>query len=285
MTIKKFVEQLKAKLSSKEFWKYFFAAVGTISSVVTLISFVFQLQDPGCTVIVIYVLGVVGLSVAFAVLQTWRKKSLDLRISNTLRVKVAEGDIFSYSKDENYVVIPVNEYFDTIVDNKIINKSTIHGQFILKYYKDNHAKLHEEIEAYFKANNINGKPEERNESKGHNIKYSLGTCAIINKDNTNFVLLALTHFDNEDHAYVELSVFRLAISEICKTLADKVQYKPVYMPLMGMGMSRLNQSGQFILKYTLDTIVGIKDLALLGGVNIVVYPPVAKTLNLNEIKY
>ena len=262
MTIKKFVEQLKAKLSSKEFWKYFFAAVGTISSVVTLISFVFQLQDPGCTVIVIYVLGVVGLSVAFAVLQTWRKKSLDLRISNTLRVKVAEGDIFSYSKDENYVVIPVNEYFDTIVDNKIINKSTIHGQFILKYYKDNHAKLHEEIEAYFKANNINGKPEERNESKGHNIKYSLGTCAIINKDNTNFVLLALTHFDNEDHAYVEL-----------------------YMPLMGMGMSRLNQSGQFILKYTLDTIVGIKDLALLGGVNIVVYPPVAKTLNLNEIKY
>ena len=50
-------------------------------------------------------------------------------------------------------------------------------------------------------------------------------------------------------------------------------------------MSRLNQSGQFILKYTLDTIVGIKDLAIQGGINIVVYPPVAKTLNLNEIKY
>ena len=72
---------------------------------------------------------------------------------------------------------------------------------------------------------------------------------------------------------------------MCKTLAGKVQDKPVYMPLMGMGMSRLNQSGQFILKYTLDTIVGIKNLAMQGGINIVVYPPVAKTLNLNEIKY
>ncbi len=54
---------------------------------------------------------------------------------------------------------------------------------------------------------------------------------------------------------------------------------------MGMGLSRLNQTGQFILKYTLDTIVGVKELAIPGGLNIVVYPPTAKTLDLNAIKY
>ena len=95
----------------------------------------------------------------------------------------------------------------------------------------------------------------------------------------------MTHFDEEDHAYVELSEFGRSISAMCKILADTVEDKPIYMPLMGMGMSRLIQSGQFILKYTLDTIVGIKDLAIQKGINIVVYPPVAKTLNLNEIKY
>lgn len=270
---------------SREFWKYFFAAVGTISSIVTLISFVFQLQDPGCLVIVLYILGVVGLSIAFAVWQTWRKKSLDLKISNTLRVKVAEGDIFSYAKDENYVVIPVNEYFDTIVDSRIISRGTIHGQFILKYYNENHFKLHEETEAYFKENKIEGKEVKRPGSQGYTMKYPLGTCAIIKKDNTNFVLLALTHFDEDDHAYVELSEFGRSISTMYRTLADKVEDKPIYMPLMGMGMSRLNQSAQFILKYTLDTIIGIKNLTIQGGINIVVYPPVAKTLNLNEIKY
>lgn len=285
MTIKKFVEQLKAKLSSKEFWKYFFAAVGTISSVVTLISFVFQLQNPKCWVIVLYTLGVVVFSIVFAIWQTWRKTSLDLKVSNTLNVTVKEGDIFDYVGNENYVVIPVNEFFDTLVNETIINRGTIHGQFILKYYKDNHEKLHEEIDAYFEANNVKGKKEDRNGSEGCKIKYPLGTCAIIKKENTNFVLLALTHFDNEDHAYVELSEFGRSISSMCKTLADKVQDKPVYMPLMGMGLSRLNQTAQFILKYTLDTIYGIKGLALPGNLNIIVYPPVAKTLNLNEIKY
>lgn len=276
---------MRNKLMSREFWKYFFGAVGTISSVVTLISFVYQWQTPPCWCVVMYILGVVIFSAAFAVWQTWRKTSLDLRISNTLNVRVKEGDMFDYVGSDNYVVIPVNEYFDTIVNETIINKGTIHGQFITKYYGDNHTQLHKETEAYFTANKIKGKEVDRNGSEGYKVKYPLGTCAIINKDNTNFVLLALTHFDEEDHAYVELSEFGRAISTMCKTLAGKVQDKPVYMPLMGMGMSRLNQSGQFILKYTLDTIVGIKDLAMQGGINMVVYPPVAKTLNLNEIKY
>ena len=276
---------MKYNVWSREFWKYFLAALGTISSIVTLVSFVFQLHEPCWIVVVVYVVAVLAVSYVFAAWQTWRKDSLSLKISNTLTVKVSSGDLFNYAKDENYVVIPVNEYFDTIVDNKIINKSTVHGQFILKYYSDNHTQLHEETESFLADKGIEGIPGERKKSQGYTTKYPLGTCAIIKKDNTNFVLLALTHFNEDDHAYVELSEFGRSISIMCRTLADVVEDKPIYMPLMGMGMARLNQSGQFILKYTLDTIIGVKDLALLGGMNIVVFPPVAKTLNLNEIKY
>lgn len=274
-----------SRIWNRAFWAYFFVAVGTISSVVTLISFVYHWDKPCVFAVVAYIAGVVLASGGFAIWQTWRKTSLDLKISNTLNVKVNEGNLFDYMGNDNYVVIPVNEYFDTIVNETIINKGTIHGQFITNFYGDNHTQLHAETEAYFKANNINGKKEDRKWSEGYNVKYPLGTCAIIKKENTNFVLLALTHFGQEDHAYVELSEFGRAISTMCKTLAGKVQDKPIYMPLMGMGMSRLNQTGQFILKYTLDTIVGIKDLAIQKGINIIVYPPVAKTLNLNEIKY
>lgn len=276
---------MKCDLLSREFWKYFLAAIGTISSVVTLVSFVFQLTKLGFWVIAIYIVVVLLLSFAFAIWQTWRKESISIKISNTLTAHVLAGDLFSFAKDGNYVVIPVNEYFDTIADNKIINKGTIHGQFILKYYSDDHTKLHDEIEAYFASNNIVGKEVERPNSEGYKKKYPLGTCAIIEKDNTKYVLLALTHFDEEDHAYVELSEFGRSISSMCRYLSDKAGVRPVYMPLMGMGMARLNQPAQFILKYTLDTIVGIKGLALLGGIHVVIYPPVAKTVNLNEIKY
>ena len=72
---------------------------------------------------------------------------------------------------------------------------------------------------------------------------------------------------------------------MCRFIETHAGNKPTYMPLMGMGLSRLNQTGQFILKYTLDTIVGVKELAIPGGLNIVVYPPTAKTLDLNAIKY
>ncbi len=276
---------MKCDFMSREFWKYFLAAIGTISSVVTLVSFVFQLTNPGCWVIAIYIVAVLLLSLVFAIWQTWRKESISIKISNTLTAHVQAGDLFSYAKYGNYVVIPVNEYFDTIADNKIINKGTVHGQFIHKYYSNDHTKLHEEIEAYFASNNIEGKEVERPNSEGYKKKYPLGTCAIIEKDNTKYVLLALTHFDEEDHAYVELSEFGRSISSMCRYLSDKVGVKPVYMPLMGMGMARLNQPAQFILKYTIDTIVGIKGLALLGGIHVVIYPPVAKTVNLNEIKY
>ncbi len=276
---------MKCDFLSREFWKYFLAAIGTISSVVTLVSFVFQLINPECWVIAIYIVAVLILSFAFAIWQTWRKESISIKISNTLTVHVLAGDLFSYARDGNYVVIPVNEYFDTIADNKIINKGTVHGQFILKHYSDNHMKLHDEIEAYFASKQIEGKEVERPNSEGYKKKYPLGTCAVINKENTNYVLLALTHFDDDDHAYVELSEFGRSISSMCRYLSDKVGESPVYMPLMGMGMARLNQPAQFILKYTLDTIVGIKGLAMLGGIHIVIYPPVVKTVNLNEIKY
>lgn len=49
--------------------------------------------------------------------------------------------------------------------------------------------------------------------------------------------------------------------------------------------TRLNKNAQFILKYTMDTIVGIKDLAIPGGLFIEVPDSIAKTLNLNEINY
>lgn len=270
---------------SREFWKYFLASVGTISSVVTLVGFVFECKNPGCLYIVLYIAVVIIVSGGFASWQTWRKDSLELKISNTLNVNVFEGEIFDYVGNDNYVVIPVNEYFDTIVNGSIINKGTIHGQFIQRFYENNHLELHKEIESSLANNKIQGKEVTRNSSKGYKKKYPLGSCAIINESNTNFVLFAMTHFDEEDHAYVELSEFGQSISSMCKFLATKVEDKSVYMPLMGMSLSRLNQTGQFILKYTLDTIVGIRGLAIPKGINIVVCPPVAKTINLNEIKY
>lgn len=285
MIIKRFVQQLKINLSM-DFWKTLISTLGAVSAVVTLISFVFQVQSPCTLVIVIYFFIVIGGSLLISWLLTRRKDSLKLKLSNTLTVNVNAGDLFDFASSTNYVVIPVNEYFDTVVNTKIVSPFSLHGQFINKHYGYHHPDLHEQIESYLTKNNVEYiEVSNRPNEGGYNKKYPLGTCVPVQVGQVTYVLVALTHFDDEDHAYVELSEFGRCISSVCRFIAKHAGNKPTYMPLMGMGLSRLNQTGQFILKYTLDTIVGVKELAIPGGLNIVVYPPIAKTLNLNAIKY
>lgn len=269
-----------------DFWKTFISALGAISSIVTLISFVFAIKEPPLWVVILYAVIVLGGSALASFFITRRRMSIKLNLSNNLNVEVQAGDLFSYATGTNYVVIPVNEYFDTVVNTKIVSPTTLHGQFINKYYQYNSPALHEEIEAYLKQNKVEYEVvTKRPNEGGHTKKYPLGTCAPISIGQVTFILVALTHFDEHDHAYVELSEFGRCISSLCRFLESHAGDKPAYMPLMGMGLSRLNQTAQFILKYTLDTIVGVKDLAIPGGLNIVVYPPTAKTLDLNSIKY
>lgn len=286
ITITKKLEQLLRIKINKEFGSTLVSTLGAISAIVTLISFVFQVKDPGLIVIIIYAIIVIGGSLFFTWLFTRRKEKLELELTNTLNVNVRSGDIFDYAEKTNFVVIPVNDFFDTVVNTKIVSPSTLHGQFINKYYHSNSPMLHAEIEDYLTKEGVSFKVvEERPNIGGHLKKYPLGTCVPIQVGQVTFVLVALTHFDDEDHAYVELSEFGRCISSVCRFIERHAGNKPTYMPLMGMGLSRLNQTGQFILKYTLDTIVGVKDLAIPGGLNIVVYPPTAKTLDLNAIKY
>ncbi len=283
--IKRFVQQLRISLSM-DFWKTLISTLGAVSAVVTLISFVFQVHKPCTLVIVIYFVIVIGGSFLISWLLSRRKDSLKLKLSNTLTVNVNAGDIFDYASDTNYVVIPVNEYFDTVVNTKIVSPSSLHGQFINKYFGYNHIELHEHIEYYLTENNVEYiEVTERPNIGGYKKKYPLGICVPVQVGQVIFVLVALTHFDEEDHAYVELSEFGRCISSVCRFIEKNAGNSPAYMPLMGMGLSRLNQTGQFILKYTLDTIVGVKDLAIPGGLNIVVHPHTAKSLDLNAIKY
>ena len=284
-TIKKYVQLLRDRLNS-DFWKTLLSTLGSLSAIVTLVSYVLQIDNPSPLVIVIYFASVLIFSVVITLVLTKRKESLSLNISNSLNVAVKSGDIFDFAGKTNYVIIPVNEYFDTKVNTKIVSPSTLHGQFINKYYKCNSPQLHEEIEDYLKKNKVEPlEVKSRPNEGGHEKRYPLGTCVPIKVGQVTFVLVALTHFDNDDHAYVELSEFGRCISSMCRFIEKNAGNRPAYMPLMGMGLSRLNQTGQFILKYTLDTIIGVKDLAIPGGLSIIVYPPTAKTLDLNSIKY
>lgn len=86
---------------------------------------------------------------------------IDLKIGKVdLNIKV--GDLF---KEEGMKVIPVNEYFDTQVDDNIISQTSLHGMYVKEYLKYNdleslNSKIEECLKNYKYEENLkrlNGK--------------------------------------------------------------------------------------------------------------------------------
>lgn len=66
----------------------------------------------------------------------------------------------------------------------------------------------------------------------------------------------MTHFDKDNHAYLERKDFPIVFDKLIFHLNDismQVE-KSIYMPLMGTGLSRLKRSPQRILNFLVDAI-------------------------------
>lgn len=114
--------QLKVS-SARSFWNSFFASLGAISSVVTLISFVCNIQSTGCNLIIWYSCSII-ICLIIAFWMTKRKTRTTVKESNYLSVTIETGNLFEKAANQNYIVIPVNEYLDTIVNTTIISASS-----------------------------------------------------------------------------------------------------------------------------------------------------------------
>ncbi|MDA1379583.1 DUF6430 domain-containing protein [Plesiomonas shigelloides subsp. oncorhynchi] len=63
----------------------------------------------------------------YAIYSNRTKNKISLKLTDKVKAEVYYGNLFDA---QEIIVIPVNEYFDTIVDDKIISSKTVHGKFI-----------------------------------------------------------------------------------------------------------------------------------------------------------
>ncbi|MBF4354140.1 hypothetical protein EAY36_23095, partial [Vibrio anguillarum] len=66
-------------------------------------------------------------------------------------LNVKYGDIFA---ENGITVIPVNDFFDVLVDDEVISRNTLHGKLIEKYFSDDIELLDSEIK--LKLSNYKG---------------------------------------------------------------------------------------------------------------------------------
>ena len=266
---------------NKILWKHIATAIAAFSAAATLITVLFNCDwIKGC-----WAYGAVGVilvalgSYAYAKWQVRTKKQIALTLSNEQKLTICEGNLFG---QKGIICIPFNEYFDTHVGDGVVRKDSIHGQFINNCYENREEELDDLIRKALSP--FEYKENKRRLNDCPIRKYPLGTCVdIIDKENT-YVLFALTHFDDNDKANVKRVEYTEVTHKLMDHLAEIAENRPVFMPLFGTGLSRLQRTPQRILIHLLDTIDFNDKWSIPGGINIYIKSLDSVAVDLNTVE-
>ena len=192
------------------------------------------------------------------------------------------GDIFEINKtkDKKIIVIPVNDTFETIIDenltqnNPLVSLKTIHGQW-LKYMNElgyDYIALNKLIETDLKNRNINPIREysKKDKPRGNTKSYPLGSIITISgKNDTTFYLIAISCFDKNNRATTSRKNIRNCVDDLLEFYDKNGQEYPIYIPLFGTGRSRADLNHQQAFKIIKSILTDEQHLH--GTINIVVF--------------
>ena len=204
------------------------------------------------------------------------KKQICLKLNHNTTAHIFVGDLFAQS---GIIIIPVNEYFDTLVGENVVSEDTLHGKFINQYFANNISELDNKMNLAL-SNIIFEIDDER--PIGKNKKYPLGTTIEIKKDDKTFFLVALTNFNENNRASVSKSKYQEVLAKLFDFIEQFSQGKIVNLPLIG-GSNRagLDISLQKRLECIILTALFRNQLSL-GTLNIVLTEKTLKGINGNK---
>lgn len=260
----------------KIFLSHFLVAIGAISAFIGAFSWLgnssYNLREQ-----IIAGVGILFVSSMYALFQMCPSKSIKICINDALPLIIEFGDLF---EKKGVVVIPMNDYFDTIVDNKIIATNTIHGMFIERLFKGRVSDLNSKITKALKDT----RAENVKRAQGKIKRYPLGTCAVITEGENTYILTALSKFDDDNHASIPLQEYGNIINGVITQAATIANNRPVYMPLLGSGQGGIQKSAQKILSYTISQIEFCPNISIPKGLHIIIYNLERSRVNLDNIK-
>lgn len=206
-----------------------------------------------------------------------RKAKVKINGSN---VNIFVGDIFS---QEGLKIIGVNDFYDTINDDKIIAKKTLHGQFLKKYESsiaeiDNCISSDKALENFVIEKSVNRAP-------GKSTRYQLGT--VFKYD--DYILSAFTKFNNGNEAWLNAEEYVGFWMNFWKNIDGIYAGRTINIPLMGAGITRFKNgkpSKQELLETMLLTlkISGFQCTYTDTYINFVVYAQDADEIDFYKIK-
>ena len=285
----------KVEFCDRVLWKNYLAVIGVVGTIVTLISFFVTAEDiDRFSEKQLAAFLVAGLVLIFSVMwysANHRKHAVKM-INNTI-VRIAEGDIFELLERNpdkrigELSVIGANDFYDTLVDDRIVARKTLHGQYIERIRKAGKLK---QLESTIEQDALLNKPEHcqcvPGRQAGRKVRYPLG-CVV---EFENYVLTAFTKFDEDNKAYLSAEEYVGFWMRFWKNIDEIYAGRTLNIPLMGAGITRFRDgkpSKQELLEVMLWTlkISGFHNTYSDGKINIVIYRSDVKDIDFYHIQH
>lgn len=262
-----------------------------LTTILTFISLdeIYQLKTCEKIALIIGILIVVGL-LAFIITKAKSHKELWSKGKGIINVQY--GDLFNIKSrsERKLVVIPVNTYFDTIVDapnavaDPIVSPNTIHGRWINLVLRANGITQGTLERAIFDGLDIRHVHYETiARTRGSNRNYQIGTCAFYTVGNTDYILLALSKFDAHNKAHSSKDDLIQSVKSLLEFVDEKGQGFECYVPVMGTGSSRTDLTYEEALKVITNTMLLYSD-KIHSQINIVIYDGDSSKVSIYDAK-
>lgn len=219
---------MKVKLFDINLRRKFYGILTGISLFLSLLLIFVEIPLRLKSVLGIFTLILICILYLFMWKRANKQLSVEFHIDNS-PIEVKFGNIFD---EDGLKVIAFNEYFDTLVDDKIIAHRTLNGYFINNYIPDitildNGIVSDERLKELRISTNtfrLHGKKE----------KYKLGS--IYKYD--DFLLTAFSHFDKDNRAYLSMQDYIGFLISFWNEIDIVYAGKTVVIPLLGSGITR-----------------------------------------------
>lgn len=240
------------------------------------------------TIFLLFALYVVTHIVVFSIFRIIGKisrKILVAPLNNGKKMFILFGDILNSKviskKEISNIVIPFNRCFDTRIDNSLISDKSLHGHVVKELInsgKYSEKSLHQEIaKSLSRPWRDQYVPEIVDKEIGYKKRYPVGAVALINGIHSErYLFLGLSKF-NQETAEMTRREYVDAIEHLAERIADISQGYPVYMPLIGNGLSRIGINDKLALK-TILNMIDLNRQNICSDIYIVINPKLKESL-------
>lgn len=153
---------------------------------------------------------------------------------NNSSVIIKIGNLF---EEKGLKAIAFNEYFDTVVDDVLISKNSLNGEYVLKLKSSEVTLLDQKIAT---DRRLLERKSDDNESRprGKKVSYKLGSLFI----DGDYLLVAFSHFDKDNRAFLSLKDYVSCLVNFWDEIDQVYAGRSVALPLLGSGITRFKDA-------------------------------------------